>query len=216
VLASRHAPPLPMELVGCSNSDGTVELPFYGTCARYGCASAAATWRPSECSQGSPGPRRVPGLAADRRTKLLGGGPAGLCRALQPASSASGARACGTGPTCWAGGCRRGSAGRGSSTRSARRSAPRIPASCMNAFAHPTGQRRSAATPSGSSVRQGRWPPPRRRPGRLRPAIARPLLKLACLAETAPHLALCHPDRVIADDTASGIVPAHGRWVSRP
>jgi hypothetical protein len=36
------------------NSDGSVELPFRGTRARYGCASAAATWRPSGCSQGSP------------------------------------------------------------------------------------------------------------------------------------------------------------------
>ena len=47
VRAVHGLPGVPAQPVGCANSDGPVELPFHGTCARYGCASAAATWRPS-------------------------------------------------------------------------------------------------------------------------------------------------------------------------
>ena len=44
---------------------------------------------------------------------------------------------------------RRGSARQGASTRPARRSAPRVPASCMNAFAHPSRIRTSTVGGSG-------------------------------------------------------------------
>jgi hypothetical protein len=85
-------------------------------------------------------PRRVPGLAADHRTRPLGAGPAGLRRPQQHPSSAPSARTGTAGSTRRSNRRPRRPAKQGASTRPTRRTPPRIPStSCMNAFAHPTG-----------------------------------------------------------------------------
>ena len=85
------------------------------------------------------GPRRVPGLGADRQPWSLGAGPPEVCRALQPTSST---------PSAWARTAWsilrsdpgwRGSASPAAPTRPAWWPPSRVPASCMNAFTHPTG-----------------------------------------------------------------------------
>jgi hypothetical protein len=83
-------------------------------------------------------PRRVPRLAADRQPWSPGSGPPEVCRALQPTSPTPSAWA----PTAWS--IRRsdpgwrGSASPGAPTRPPWWPASRVPASCMNAFTHPT------------------------------------------------------------------------------
>jgi hypothetical protein len=57
-----------------------------------GDASAGADRERVRRTVGRHRPRRVPGLAADRRARPSGAGPAGLRRALQPAPSPPGAR----------------------------------------------------------------------------------------------------------------------------
>ena len=59
-----------------------------------GDAGAGAQGERVRGALGPHGPRRVPGLAADRRPRPPGAGPSGLRRALQPAPSAPGAGAC--------------------------------------------------------------------------------------------------------------------------
>ena len=66
-------------------------------------------------------------------------GPSSLCGALQPASSPPGAAARSTGSTNQIDRHRRGWPRCPASTRPARRPPPRVPTSCMNAFAHPHG-----------------------------------------------------------------------------
>jgi transposase len=88
---------------------------------------------------GSHRPHRVPGLAADHRTRPSGAGPAGLRRPLQHPSSAPSAQTGTAGSTRRSERRRRRPAKQGASTRPARRTSPRIPStSCMNALTHPT------------------------------------------------------------------------------
>jgi hypothetical protein len=90
-------------------------------------------------SGGYDSPRRVLGLAPDCRTRTPAACPSGLPRALQPAPSTPSASARSTRSAHRVDHRRYGSASQSAPTRSARRAAPRVPTSCMNAFAHPSG-----------------------------------------------------------------------------
>jgi len=90
------------------------------------------------------------GWAADRRPRPPRAGPPGLRSALQRPSAAPGPLAAAAGSSSPTGPHRQRAAGPSPPTRPARRPPPRVPASCMNAFAHPTGllhEHRRAAWP---------------------------------------------------------------------
>jgi hypothetical protein len=90
-------------------------------------------------------PRRVPRLAADHQQWSPGAGPPDLCRALQPTPTTPSTWARTTWPIRRSDPGRGGSASPGVPTRPPWWPASRIPASCMNAFTHPTGPRRVGA-----------------------------------------------------------------------
>jgi hypothetical protein len=119
---------------------------------------------------GADRPRRVPGLAADRWPRPPRAGPSGLRRPLQHPSPAPSAGASSPSARCATGCRRRRSAGPSPPTRSARRPPARVPASCMNTFAHPTGRLALGARRAGgrAACRHRRDAPPARCTGRLR------------------------------------------------
>jgi hypothetical protein len=104
---------------------------------------------------------RVPGLAAHHWARPPGSDPARLRPALQrPPSPPSAWAAATTRSACPADHPRGGSSRRPASTRLAQGSAPRVPASCMTAFAHPSGAQSPHASNQPSdreSQRTERW-----------------------------------------------------------